>query len=181
MFYDIYTDVHAFILYLFYDNHPNWAYLTLFWIFNPFFVQLFKFVFILYYNRKADWHNLFLHFPFVIPIKNFWLAIKLQRLDFGEAGGEDWARAEAIQQEVARVSLSESFFEAGPQASQQLIIGFSTGQFRPSIVLSIVISLLSLSWGASRTLFIERSEDESDPDPNVFMVGLRVFPWGNSE
>ena len=139
--FDISTDVQAFILYLFYDNHPNWAYLTLFWIFNPFFVQLFKFVFILYYNRKAEWCNLFLHLPFVIPIKNCWLAYELHTLDFGE---KDWARAEEIQREVAKASLSESYFEAGPQASQQLIIGFSTGQFRPSIILSIVISLFSL-------------------------------------
>ena len=28
--FDISTDVQAFILYLFYDNHSNWAYLTLF-------------------------------------------------------------------------------------------------------------------------------------------------------
>ena len=160
--FDIRTDFQAFILYLFYDNHPNWAFLTLFWIFNPFFVQLFKFVGILYYTKKADWYTkkgllqkecykLFLHFPLVIPFKNCKLAYELNTLDFGAAGGKDWARAEAIQREVARTSLSESFFEAGPQASQQLIIGFSTGQFRWSIILSIVISLLSLSWGASRT------------------------------
>jgi len=175
--FDISTDVHAFILYLFYDNHPNWAYLTLFWIFNPFLVQIFKFVFILYYNRKAEWCNLFLHLPFVIPIKNCWHAYELHKLDFGEAGGKAWEEAEKIQREVAKASLSESYFEAGPQASQQLIIGFTTGQFRWSIILSIVISLFSLSWGASRAFFIERSEDESDPDPNVKMVGLRVLPY----
>ena len=89
--FDISTDVQAFILYLFYDNHPNWAYLTLFWIFNPFLVQLFKFFFfILYDKKKPDWCNLFLHFPFVIPLKNCWFAYELHKLDFGEAGGKEW-------------------------------------------------------------------------------------------
>ena len=175
--FDVGTDVQAFILYLFYDNHPSWAYLTLFWIFNPFFVHLFKFAFVLYSKKKADWYNLFLHFPFVIPFKNCKLAFELHKLNFGEAGGKDWEEVEKIQREVARTSLSESFFEAGPQASQQLVIGFSTGQFRWNIILSIVISLFSLSWGASRAYFIQRSDDQSDPDPNVYMVGFRVFPW----
>ena len=138
--FDVGTDVQAFILYLFYDNHPSWAYLTLFWIFNPFFVHLFKFAFVLYSKKKADWYNLFLHFPFVIPFKNCKLAFELHKLNFGEAGGKDWEEVEKIQREVARTSLSESFFEAGPQASQQLVIGFSTGQFRWNIILSIVIS-----------------------------------------
>ena len=62
------------------------------------------------------------------------------------------------------------------QAAQQLIIISNTGQFRWSIIISIVVSLLSLSWGASRTFFMERSEDEADPDPDALMVVLRVFP-----
>ena len=175
--FDIGTDFQAFIFYLFYYDHPRWALLTLFWICNPFFVQLGKFFANLYNTREADWKNLFLHLPFVIPIRNCFLAYQLHKLNFGEGGGEDWAKAEEIQREVAKTSLSESFYEAGPQASQQLFIGFSTGQFQWNIVLSIIISLFSLSWGASRTYFIERNEDESDPDPDVFMVGLRVFPW----
>ena len=74
-FVDIGTDVHAFILYLFYDNNPNWAYLTLFWIFNPFLVHLGTFAYILFFDTKnADWRNLFLHIPFVIPIKNCYRA-----------------------------------------------------------------------------------------------------------
>ena len=174
--FDIGTDFHTFVFFLFYYDHPKWAFLTLFWIFNPFFVQIFKFVFILYSEKKASWYNLFLHIPFVIPIRNCCLAYELHKLKFGAAGGEDWARAEEIQREVAKTSSSEGYLEAGPQATQQLFIGFSTGQFQWNIILSIVVSLFSLSWGASRTYFIERSLDESDPDPDAHMVGLRVFP-----
>ena len=112
----------------------------------------------LYNTREADWKNLFLHIPFVIPIRNCYRAYQLHTLDFGEKGGVVWE----IQREVAKTSLSESFYEAGPQASQQLVIGFSTGQFRWNIVLSIIVSLFQ---PASRTYF--RNEDESDPDPDI--------------
>ena len=38
------------------------------------------------------------------------------------------------------------------------------------------MSLLSLTWGASRAFFILRNENDEDPDPNFAMVLLRVFP-----
>ena len=57
-----------------------------------------------------------------------------------------------------------------------MTISFCTGHFPPLIMLSTVISLLSLSWGASRAYFIERSQDKADPDPAFFMVLMRVFP-----
>ena len=73
--FDIGTDVQVFILYLFFDKHPNWAFLTLFWIFNPFLVHLGTFAYILFFDTKnADWRNLFLHIPFVIPLKNCYRA-----------------------------------------------------------------------------------------------------------
>ena len=34
----------------------------------------------------------------------------------------------------------------------------------------------ALTWGASRAFFIERGQDEADPDPALLMVALRVFP-----
>ena len=38
------------------------------------------------------------------------------------------------------------------------------------------MSIFSLAWGSSRAFFIERTKDEADPDPAVFMVALRVLP-----
>ena len=57
-----------------------------------------------------------------------------------------------------------------------MTISLCTGHFPPMIMLSTAISLLSLSWGASRAYFIERSLDKADPDPALFMVLMRVFP-----
>ena len=42
--------------------------------------------------------------------------------------------------------------------------------------ISIVFSLLSLAWGASRGYFIQRSQDAADPNPALGMVVMRVFP-----
>ena len=64
----------------------------------------------------------------------------------------------------------------GPQSVQQLVIGLCTGHFPISIVFSTIVSVLSLSWGASRAFFVERVLGQADPDPAVTMVLLRVFP-----
>ena len=59
---------------------------------------------------------------------------------------------------------------------QQTFISLCTGHFPKEIIISTVVSLLSLAWGASRAYFIERSLDVADPDPALPMVALRVFP-----
>ena len=64
----------------------------------------------------------------------------------------------------------------GPQSVQQLVIGLCTGHFPYSIMFSTIVSVLTLSWGASRAFFVERVLGQADPDPAVTMVLLRVFP-----
>ena len=63
-----------------------------------------------------------------------------------------------------------------PQAVQQMTISLCTGHFPPEVLISTGISLLSLSWGASRAFFVERSPDQADPDPKLKLVLMRVFP-----
>ena len=119
--FDMATDLQAFIIYFFYDDHPNWAFLTLFWIFNPFIMHSVKFIAAYFYYKtgKPDWFHLFLHFPFVLPLRNFYLTFQLYKLRFGmdDFNSKDWAAVEAIQTEVAGSGLSESYYEAGPQVS----------------------------------------------------------------
>ena len=50
------------------------------------------------------------------------------------------------------------------------------GQFPPSIIVGVIISIFSLAWGSSRAFFIERTRDEADPDPALNMVLMWVFP-----
>ena len=82
--FDIGTDVQAFLIYLLADDHrhPYWAFITLFWIFNPFLVHICKFVVILFLSKKADWKNLCLHIPFVTPLNNCYYAYQLHKLNF---------------------------------------------------------------------------------------------------
>ena len=123
--FDMGTDVRAVFLYLFgVAYHPNWAALTLMWILVPFVLHLVKFLYhLLAKTGEADWKDLLLHIPFVLPLRNLWLAYRLYELNFGMStfDTKDWAEVEAIQKMVAKDGLSESFFESGPQASECLI------------------------------------------------------------
>ena len=78
--------------------------------------------------------------------------------------------------------------------SQQMVIVLSTGQVSTTQIISLCISILSLSWGASRLIFflensffnylssprsylILRPKDKSDPDPKLTTVLLHIWPW----
>ena len=84
---DIGTDIRAFLLYLALNDsdhyHPKWAILTIYWVFNPFLFHLGKFFYELATTRKAGWFELFIHVPFVQPLRNLYLARKLFKLRFG--------------------------------------------------------------------------------------------------
>ena len=58
----------------------------------------------------------------------------------------------------------------------KLVITGLPGQFPPSIIVGVIISIFSLAWGSSRAFFIERTRDEADPDPALNMVLMWVFP-----
>ena len=130
--FDMGTDVRAVFLYLFgVTYHPNWAVLTLVWIVVPFLLHLVKFLYhLLAKTGEASWRDLFLHIPFVLPIRNLYYAYLLFGMSFGIEEGSfwvetlgmrafssrDWAEVEKIQKQVAKDGLSESYFESGPQA-----------------------------------------------------------------
>ena len=86
---DIGTDINAFLVYLaLNDNdpthyHPKWAVLTISWVFTPFVIHVGKFFYELATTRKAGWFELFIHVPFVQPLRNLYLARILSKLRFG--------------------------------------------------------------------------------------------------
>ena len=102
---DMATDLQAFIIYFFYDDHPNWAFLTLFWIFNPFLMHLVKFCAVFVKKGEADWFNLFLHFPLVLPLRNFYLTVKLYKIGYGTDrwNTKDYVKVEDIQHTILEV------------------------------------------------------------------------------
>ena len=115
------TDFKAVLLYLsVVAYHPNWAALTLLWIVIPFFVHEAKFVYhLIFRTGEADWKDLLLHIPFVLPLKNFHHAYRLFRMSFGIEEGwfwvtrlgmgpfnsKDWAAVEEIQWEAAKAKF----------------------------------------------------------------------------
>ena len=117
--FDMGTDVRAVFLYMFgLAYHPNWAALTLVWIVVPFLLHLVKFLYhLLAKTGEADWKDLLLHIPFVLPLRNLGLAYRLYELHFGmsDFNTKDWAEVEAIQRQVSKDGLSECFFESAPQ------------------------------------------------------------------
>ena len=53
----------------------------------------------------------------------------------------------------------------------------STGTPTATQGISLVGSVLSLSWGASRTFMMLRPSDKADADPELITVSLRIWPY----
>ena len=113
-FLDVFTDFKAFVFYLSLE-HVNWAALTVTWIVVPFAIHLVKFLYQFAKTRKAEWCDLILHIPFVLPLRNLYYARRLYRLDFGTDyfDPKNWPKVEEIQRVVAKDGLSECYFESG--------------------------------------------------------------------
>ena len=112
---DVGTDIKAFLFYLSLE-HVHWAVLTITWIVVPFAIHLVKFLYQFAKTRKAEWRDLFLHIPFVLPLRNLYFAYRLNKLGFGREDFDpaNWPAVEKIQAKVAKDGLSESYFESGP-------------------------------------------------------------------
>ena len=176
---DIFTDFLTFVTFTTVSYHPNYAAISLAWMFVPFIIQLCQYAKAKWYRHKKDStiKKALLHFPFVLPLRNLYLAFRLFKLRFGfpDFDPTKSARVEAILTSVAFAGFYESYFEAGPQSVTQFVIILSTGNLEVTQIISIVISVFSLSWAASRGFFIQRPQDLADPDPALKMV-LRILP-----
>ena len=86
---NICRDINYFLVYLALNDsdlnhyHPKWAFLTISWVFAPFVIHVGKFFYELATTRRAGWFELFIHVPFVQPVRNLYLAWKLYKLRFG--------------------------------------------------------------------------------------------------
>ena len=179
---DIFTDFLTFVTFTTVSYHPNYAAISLAWMFVPFIIQLCQYAKAKWYRHKKDSTSrhikkALLHFPFVLPLRNLYLAFRLFKLRFGFADFDPMnsVKVEAILTSVAFAGFYESYFEAGPQSVTQFVIILSTGNLEVTQIISIVISVFSLSWAASRGFFIQRPQDLADPDPALKMV-LRILP-----
>ena len=59
----------------------------------------------------------------------------------------------------------------------QVAIVTCTGKLNGTQIFSLITSVMSLSWGASRSFLILRPADKADPDPELMTVLLRIWPY----
>ena len=170
------------------NGHTNWAAATFYFMWNPFILHLLTFIKNIIkawwegdedFAWQAELKEVFLHLPFVVPIKNIYNAYRLFQMGFGTEQMDEtfWEEVEKIQYEAGMIGMQESFMEAGPQSVVQLVIVFSTGRISTAQMVSIPLSIFSLAWASSRVFFILRKRDEADPDPKFKLVALRILPW----
>jgi len=190
---DILTDLITF-LFLLDEGHFAWALLTAQWIVMPFLVNASDFllrVATAKWNNKRTRYDTFgalalgfyneavAHLPFVMAIHNLWRAKLLYDLNYGQPNfrSRDHKKVRDILDEAGKGSFAESMYEAGPQSVTQVSIVLSTGQPTWTQIFSLITSVLSLSWGASRAFLILRPADKADPDPETTTVLLRIWPY----
>ena len=183
---DVVTD--SFTSYdLFVSGHVLWATITFYLMWNPFIVHLLAFLFnasmsVIYcqtFELRKELKHLMFFFPYFTPLKSIYFAAKLYRLKFGMKNFEarNAKEVERIQHEAGSAGMYESFLESGPQCVVQLKIILSTGSISYAQIVSIPVSVFSLAWASSRAYFIQRDKDNSDPDPELNMVAMRILPW----
>ena len=130
---DVLTDLLTFFDLL--EDNPRWAFLTFFWMWNPFLFHTMRFLYktatgkyrtcdsfsevMIEFYKEAG-----VHIPFVSSMHNIWRAKRLHQLKFGtpEFNSRDHKDVEKLQDEAGRCSQAESNMEAGPQSVTQVFL-----------------------------------------------------------
>ena len=183
---------------LYQSDNINWAALTLTWMFAPLIIHVGRLLYSSFFahidcthvgkegdgeaickiiNSYEEFQKVVFQVPFGVPLRNLYHFVRLCRLGYDTAGFDpkDSKEVEDIYNEVGESGLYESFFEAGPQSVTQMVIIFCTGEISTTQVISIMASLASLGWGASRAFFLSRKHGHIDPEPPLRMMRI-VFP-----
>merc|ERR1712223_1362722 len=115
----------------------------------------------------------------VMTMHNLWRAKLLYDLNYGQPNfrSRDSKKVQEIISEAGKGSYAETMYEAAPQSITQVVIMLSTGTPTWTQGISLVSSVLSLSWGASRTFMMLRPSDKADADPELITVSLRIWPY----
>ena len=183
---DVGTDMVT-CIFLYNSGDIFWASMTFFFMWNPFFFMLLlataKLVNHMWngqgaFRARTEVLQIASLLPFATPVKNLILTIRLYKLGYGMKTfhSKDARHVEEILHEAGSASILESVLESGPQSVIQLKIVLSTGRISFAQRISIPISIFTLAWNSSRAYFIQRGEDNSDPDPEKKMVLMQVFP-----
>ena len=160
------------------EDNPRWAFLTFFWMWNPF---LFHTLLFLYKKatgkcRTCDtfsevmaefYKEAGVHIPFVSSMHNIWRATRLHQLKFGtpEFNSRNHGEVEKLLDEAGRCSQAESNMEAGPQSVTQ--VSHFCGVF--ARCLKFILQIVAMSSGCDN---VEHWKSERPPD--LLRLHLRI-------
>ena len=159
-------------------GHNNWGMASLLVIFIPFVMKLGMLTPELFKGNTKSRQLVSLAFaiPFVNPIKQLLLGVGLALLD--PCKKKNSKHIEDIKRDSSQHSFYESILEAGPQLLLQCHIVLSTGQISTPQAISMASSVFTLTLAASRGFYMQRTWEQSDPEPSlqaVFWVFLAML------
>ena len=177
------------------QGHVYWAMVTLMWVFLPVVVEIVIFLTNWITTKTFSPENFkkcFLLFPFVAPgrmLKRWYqlwrnrkdprehwswsLASEDERKDLVQKRNE---KMEKIYQDAGSHGVKEAFLESFGQMVTQSVIITSSGHISYTQMVSLPVSILALSFGASKAFFTIRSGEDKNPDPNLKMLLSIIFP-----
>jgi len=190
-FSDQVTDLLGFVD-LLSKGHVLWAIAALTWVFFPFVVELAifltKWITAVCNNDETfsplkEFKKCFRLFPFVAPVRMlmrwyqlWWHRQGEYRDEYGRRYEVDtWVqkrkeKIEKIFQDAGSHGVKEAFLESFGQMVTQLVIITSSGHISYTQMASLPVSILALSFGASKAFFTIRSGEDKNPDPNIMML-----------
>ena len=152
------------------DGHFYWGVSSICFMFLPFAMKLGMLMSEGLKGNAKMRHlvSLILSIPFVNPLKQTLMALRLALID--PAKKRNRKKIEAVVKDASLNSLYEAILEAGPQLLIQWHIVLSTGEISTIQAISMCSSLFTLTLAASRGFFVQRGRKYADPEPSPQMV-----------
>ena len=158
------------------QGHVYWGISSILFMFLPFAMKVGMLVSESILGKAGVRHfaSVLLSIPFVNPLKQTLMAIRLAMLD--PTKKKNAKEIEAVVKDASLNSLYEAILEAGPQLLIQMHIVLSTGEISSIQAISMASSLLTLTLAASRGFFVQRPKKFADPEPSPQMILLVFLP-----
>ena len=169
-----------------------WSIQTILWMFAPFLVELLLIALINAKEKdgvKKGLKETLINLPLMVPIVNSRLLLDLTRVEYSEPmKSSEQKDIERIRMKAGKHSLMQGYLvriltfnasgcissysvqESGPQLLLQIHIILCTGTIKPTQMISIVISMISLTVAACRGFYMKRDEKRADPEPSIHMM-----------
>ena len=157
-------------------GHVWWGLATILCMFLPFAMKVGMLISesIMGKARLRHLASVVLSIPFVNPLKQTLMAIRLAMLD--PTKKKNTKEIEAVVKDASLNSLYEAILEAGPQILIQMHIVLSTGEISTIQAISMGSSLFTITLAASRGFYVQRPKKYADPEPSLQMIFWVFLP-----